>query len=35
MRYNLRRLFFETATNSYRLMYGENDGFPGLIIDIL
>lgn len=31
---NLRRSLFETATNSYRLIYGENDGFPGLIIDV-
>jgi 23S rRNA (cytosine1962-C5)-methyltransferase len=24
----------ETATNSYRLIYGENDGLPGLIADV-
>lgn len=25
---------FETDTNSYRLIYGENDGLPGLIADV-
>jgi 23S rRNA (cytosine1962-C5)-methyltransferase len=25
---------FETNTNSYRLIFGENDGFPGLIADV-
>lgn len=32
--YALRSELFETRTNSYRLLFGENDGFPGLIADI-
>ncbi len=24
----------QTATNSYRLIFGENDGLPGLIVDV-
>ena len=32
--YNIRLPLFETDTNSYRLIFGENDGMPGLIIDI-
>ncbi len=30
----LRRPLLETDTNSYRLIYGENDGFPGFIADV-
>lgn len=30
----LRHELFETNTNSYRLLFGENDGFPGLIADV-
>lgn len=30
----LRKPLLETDTNSYRLIYGENDGFPGLIADV-
>lgn len=29
-----RSSLFTTDTNSYRLIYGENDGLPGLIVDI-
>ncbi len=29
-----RKLLLETDTNSYRLIYGENDGLPGLIADV-
>jgi len=29
-----RQTLFETNTNSYRLIFGENDGFPGLIADV-
>lgn len=32
--YDIRRPLLKTATNSYRLIYGENDGFPSLIVDI-
>ncbi len=32
--YKRRKSLLETDTNSYRLIFGENDGFPGLIIDI-
>ena len=32
--YNRRRPLLKTNTNSYRLLFGENDGFPGLIADI-
>ena len=31
--YTLRQPLFETDTNSYRLIFGENDGLPGLIAD--
>ncbi|KXK39003.1 MAG: class I SAM-dependent methyltransferase [Saprospiraceae bacterium] len=30
----LRRPLLENKTNAYRLIFGENDGFPGLIVDI-
>lgn len=30
----LRTPLLQTNTNSYRLIYGENDGFPGLIADV-
>lgn len=30
----LRVPLLETNTNSYRLIFGENDGFPGLIADV-
>jgi 23S rRNA (cytosine1962-C5)-methyltransferase len=29
-----RKVLLETNTNSYRLLFGENDGFPGLIADV-
>lgn len=32
--YNKRLPLLETKTNSYRLIFGENDGFPGLIADV-
>ncbi|MAZ72894.1 MAG: SAM-dependent methyltransferase [Flavobacteriaceae bacterium] len=32
--YALRVALLETETNSYRLLFGENDGFPGLIADV-
>jgi 23S rRNA (cytosine1962-C5)-methyltransferase len=32
--YTLRTELFTTDTNSYRLLFGENDGFPGLIVDV-
>ncbi|WP_432410628.1 class I SAM-dependent rRNA methyltransferase [Rasiella sp. SM2506] len=32
--YALRLGLLETDTNSYRLLFGENDGFPGLIADV-
>ncbi len=32
--YVRRETLFETDTNSYRLLFGENDGFPGFIADI-
>ena len=32
--YNRRRPLLKTNTNSYRLLFGENDGFPGLIADV-
>ena len=31
---NKRTALFKTNTNSYRLIFGENDGFPGLIADV-
>ncbi len=30
----LRMPLLKTKTNSYRLLFGENDGFPGLIVDV-
>lgn len=30
----IREPLLETDTNAYRLIFGENDGFPGLILDI-
>jgi len=30
----IRLPLLETQTNSYRLLFGENDGFPGLIADV-
>ena len=30
----LRAELLETKTNSYRLLFGENDGFPGFIADV-
>lgn len=32
--FEIRRSLLETDTNSYRLIFGENDGFPGLIADV-
>lgn len=32
--YSLRTPLFETDTNAYRLIFGENDRFPGLICDV-
>ena len=32
--YNIRKPLFDSQTNSYRLIYGENDHFPGLIADV-
>jgi 23S rRNA (cytosine1962-C5)-methyltransferase len=32
--YSLRKSLLETNTNSYRLLFGENDGFPGFIADV-
>lgn len=32
--YALRNELFETNTTAYRLLFGENDGFPGLIADV-
>ena len=32
--YKKRERLLQTNTNSYRLLFGENDGFPGLIADI-
>lgn len=32
--YFLRKPLFKTNTNAYRLIYGESDGFPGLIADV-
>jgi 23S rRNA (cytosine1962-C5)-methyltransferase len=32
--YNKRQSLLKTDTNSYRLLFGENDGFPGLIADV-
>ena len=32
--YTIRIPLLQTNTNSYRLIYGENDGFPGFIADV-
>jgi 23S rRNA (cytosine1962-C5)-methyltransferase len=32
--YKKRKSLLQTETNSYRLIFGENDGFPGLIADV-
>lgn len=32
--YQKRVTLLQTKTNSYRLLFGENDGFPGLIADV-
>ncbi len=32
--FELRSGLLQTDTNSYRLLFGENDGFPGLIADV-
>ncbi|MBQ4819375.1 class I SAM-dependent rRNA methyltransferase [Aquimarina sp. MMG016] len=32
--YEIRKSLLETDTNSYRLIYGENDNLPGLIADV-
>lgn len=32
--FNKRIELLQTNTNSYRLLFGENDGFPGLIADV-
>ena len=32
--YTKRKALLKTDTNSYRLLFGENDGFPGLIADM-
>lgn len=32
--YTKRKPLFKTDTDSYRLLFGENDGFPGLIADV-
>ncbi len=32
--FSKRKPLLETNTNSYRLLFGENDGFPGLIADV-
>lgn len=32
--FNKRAELLKTNTNSYRLVFGENDGFPGLIADV-
>lgn len=32
--YQLRQPLLQTNTNSYRLVYGENDGLPNLIVDV-
>lgn len=32
--YRKRQSLLKTNTNSYRLLFGENDGFPGLIADV-
>ncbi len=32
--WSMRKPLFKTNTNAYRLIYGESDGFPGLIADV-
>lgn len=32
--FKIRKPLFEHNTNAYRLIFGENDGFPGLIVDV-
>ncbi len=32
--YNRRKELFKTDTNAYRLIFGENDSFPGFIADV-
>ncbi|HAT66756.1 MAG TPA: class I SAM-dependent rRNA methyltransferase, partial [Flavobacteriaceae bacterium] len=32
--HSLRKDLLKTNTNSYRLIFGENDGFPSLIADV-
>lgn len=32
--FELRQPLLKTKTNSYRLLFGENDGFPGFIADV-
>ncbi|MGB1211621.1 MAG: class I SAM-dependent rRNA methyltransferase, partial [Lacinutrix venerupis] len=32
--FSKRSKLLQTNTNSYRLLFGENDGFPGLIADV-
>ncbi|MCH9661637.1 MAG: class I SAM-dependent rRNA methyltransferase [Bacteroidetes bacterium] len=32
--FSLRKSLLQTQTNSYRLLFGENDGFPGFIADV-
>lgn len=32
--FEIRKLLLQTDTNSYRMIYGENDGLPGLIADV-
>ncbi len=32
--FDRRKALLQTNTNSYRLIFGENDGFPGLIADV-
>lgn len=32
--FELRKPLLRTNTNAYRLLFGENDGFPGLIVDV-
>lgn len=32
--YTIRKPLLETNTNSYRLLFGENDNFPGFIADV-
>ncbi len=32
--FEIRKPLLETDTNSYRWIYGENDGLPGLIVDV-